>query len=243
MRGYGTLLRKVVVGSAASLVAIAACSESSSVFPTEAPIIQGRGPAELSQSAQGDTFRLSITLDPKKSKTYDLGAGNSLYVPQDGVCDPDKSSYGPTEWDKPCVVGKKPINLTIKAWLNQMGYIRVDFEPALRFSPNGVTLLRMTDSRFATDPRYKIYYCPTLTGRCIDESVTDPTLVTVKVGNIFQRRIKHFSGYNVAARECTDPDCSNSDEVMASVTTIGNRIDGGRAKGVLPPVGRDTIIR
>ena len=45
----------------------------------------------------------------------------------------------------------------------------------------------MTDSRFALDPKYQIYYCPTLMGRCIDESLTDPTLVTLRVGNVFQR--------------------------------------------------------
>jgi hypothetical protein len=241
MRGYGTLLKKFVVGG--SVLAVAACSDTTAVTvpQQEAQIIQGSGPAELSQTGT-DTLKVSLWVDPRYTKSYYLGAGNTLSIPAWSVCDISSSSYGTTEWDKPCTAETQAFTLKIKGWLDQNGNIRVDFEPAMRFVPSAIAtkwvMLQMTDSRFAYDPRYKIFYCPSITSSvCIDEAKTDLSLATIKVGSVFKRRIKHFSGYNVAAREMAD------EMMMMSRTGESPSLDGGRDKQLRLTPGRDTTIR
>ena len=50
-------------------------------------------------------------------------------------------------------------------------------------------------------------YCPTATSGCVNEGLTDASLVTVKdpVTGRLIRHVKHFSGYNVAAGDASDP--------------------------------------
>ena len=65
--------------------------------------------------------------------------------------------------------------------------------------PTKQVTLYLKDKRAATDPTYNILWC--IEGSsCINEAVRDPSLATrhaPRLGFIF-RRIKHFSGYNVA---------------------------------------------
>ena len=61
----------------------------------------------------------------------------------------------------------------------------------------------MPNLQASLDPFFNILYCPTTTSQCKNEAKTDLTLLTVRnplTGKV-TRRIKHFSGYNVAAGE------------------------------------------
>jgi hypothetical protein len=60
--------------------------------------------------------------------------------------------------------------------------------------------LYLFDKGAMKDSTVRIDFCPTDTS-CYDESLTDPSLPTRKdlEHNYVYRRIKHFSGYNVAA--------------------------------------------
>jgi hypothetical protein len=92
-----------------------------------------------------------------------------------------------------------------KAWLDANGHARVDFDRHLRFVPSNNpaqwVVLSFADFQASLDPFFNILYCPTATSACFDESLNDPTLLTVRnpITGRVTRRIKHFSGYNVAA--------------------------------------------
>ncbi len=193
----------VVLGTAAML---AACSENS-VAPREAAsaptsISGGGATAALTSS---DTIRFSITIEPWHQTSYYLGSGNSLIFPAHSLCDVDHSSYGVGEWDKPCVPETSSTTVNVKAWLDSHGHARVDFDRHLRFVPSNNpaqwVVLSFADFQASLDPFFNILYCPTATSACVDESFTDPSLLTVRnpITGKVTRRIKHFSGYNVAA--------------------------------------------
>ncbi|HEY5062492.1 MAG TPA: hypothetical protein VII52_13205 [Gemmatimonadaceae bacterium] len=194
---------------------VAACSDS--VAPRSA---SGGGPAldapetgAVSMSREGwkkpltqtDTDRFSITIDPSAKTSYVLGTGNVLTFPAGSVCDPAQSSYGEGEWDKPCIVARTAITVTVKAWLDATGHPQTDFSPNLRFVPSTLSShwveISFGDSRAAFDPRSAILYCRDPHARCIDEAKKDPSLATTRdplTGKVM-RRIKHFSGYLVGA--------------------------------------------
>ena len=184
---------------------LAACSDAvapHSQSNAAPPVLAGGVMTSLSMS---DTLRFSITIDPSQNSAYYLGAGNSLTFPAGSVCDPALSTYGPTQWDNPCIAATSPVTVSVKAWLNGTGHPQVDFSPNLRFVPStlptGWVNIAFSDYAASLNPLFKILYCSSTTGTCIDESTTDPTLLTVSnpVTGTVTRRIKHFSGYLVGA--------------------------------------------
>ena len=129
---------------------------------------------------------------------------HAIYFPANSICDPETSSYGPTEWDKPCRALRRPIR--IRAELREQdGRSWVDFTPSLRFVPSRdkrdwVLLFMDTDvGRDGVDRIPPILWSPAIGVPGIDESITDPTLRTRwdRQNDGVYRRIKHFSGYNV----------------------------------------------
>jgi hypothetical protein len=186
----------------------AACSENSMAPRTPASqstdtfVYGGGATADLSSS---DTLTFSITIDPWRNTYYDLGSGNSITFPAGSVCDPNKSSYGAGEWDKPCIALTRPLTITVLAWQDRYGHPRVDFSPHVRFVPSSDSRqwvkITFSDLQASLDFTFNILYCPTTSSSCKDESKTDPTLVTYRdpITHKLTRRIKHFSGYNVAA--------------------------------------------
>jgi hypothetical protein len=121
------------------------------------------------------------------------------------------------------------VTVNVKAWLDSDGHARVDFDRQLRFVPSTNSadwvVLTFADLQAAQDPFFNILYCPTATSDCYDESKRDPSLATVRnpTNGKITRRIKHFSGYNVAAG-----DDGSSD----SITTSYNRSGGDRSVSV-----------
>jgi hypothetical protein len=215
------------------LAASAACSDSAVAPPSQpSRAITATGGGASASLSGWDTLRFSFVIDPSRNVSYPLGLGNSITFPAGSLCDPLTSSYGPGTWDQPCTVASGPLTVYAKAWLDASGDPRIDFTPSIRFvptlNPAGWVTLSFTDHSAALNPLSAILYCRTVSSACVDESLTDPTLTTVKdpVAGKLTRRVKHFSGYNVAAGgDCSvtadDPTCSGSVGMSMSMNVIG----------------------
>jgi hypothetical protein len=189
------------------VAAMAACSDSLTAPSTDAPASSGEsyGAGSTQALTRNDTVEFRITIDPSRKTIYNLGDGNTITFPAGSLCDPNRSSYGEKEWDKPCVKATSPLTVNVTAWLDSKGHSRIDFDKHVRFvpssNPSQWVVMTFSDVEASLDPFFNILYCPSRYSRCRDESKTDPSLLPVKqplTGKI-TRRIKHFSGYNVAA--------------------------------------------
>lgn len=194
-----------LVAPVALVSGLAACSDGLGAPQNETPAVESvNGGGSMQALTGSDTVKFSITIDPSRQTTYYLGDGNSLVFPAHSLCDPNKSSYGNGEWDKPCTEATAPVTVGAKAWLDRYGHPRVDFHMRLRFVPSNNPAqwvnLTFADLQASFDPMYNIYYCQSANGSCTDEAKKDPTLLTVHnpITGKITRRIKHFSGYNVA---------------------------------------------
>lgn len=231
--------RLVIVAVAA---ASAACSDALAPTRASAPAasdaaVYGGGANQA--LTRVDTVKFSITIDPSRTTYYELGDGNMLTFPAGSLCDPARSSYGVSEWDKPCTKASSPVTVNVMAWLDKKGHARVDFDQHVRFvpstNPSQWVVITFDDWEAALDPFFTILYCPTSTSNCKDESKKDATLLPMKnrITGKIQRRIKHFSGYNVAAgRDAEDSDGSDA-WWGATVKTTG-RVFVATAMPVVP---------
>jgi hypothetical protein len=139
----------------------------------------------------------SFVIDPSQAQSLSLGASH-LDIPANAVCDLASSSYGVAHWEESC--DAQTDTFTIRAVVRNAAsdHPSVDFEPALRFSPDKQVGLYLFVTNDATlDASRVVKYCNA--NGCIDESVSDPSLVSsVDLENrVVFRRIKHFSGYVV----------------------------------------------
>jgi hypothetical protein len=182
-----------------------------------------------------DTARFDIVIDPWRTSTFSLGAGNYLTFPARSVCDPALSTYGPTEWDKACTPATRTTTIHVKAWLDKNGTPRADFSPNVRFVPSVLPTQWVTltfTSQYAAWYGSNIVYCADPTqpyAKCVNETAADPTLATVKdpVTGRMTRRIKHFSGYSITTGEPCDPSPEDPDCVDAGDGGFMNRISAG----------------
>ena len=180
---------------------IVACSDrSASLGPDVA------GAPSLSR-VEPTATGFQFTVDPTKHETFVYMGEHKIVFPAYSICDPATSSYGPTEWDKPCQPLTTPITIAADT-MTVNGHPHLRFSPDLRFvpsvDPRNWVMLYMKDPS-ASDPLVG----PTLTilweapdGTLIDETLSDPTLVTQVQGSssIVYRRVKHFSGFLVSSR-------------------------------------------
>jgi hypothetical protein len=148
-----------------------------------------------------DTTVTGFTVSPTQSGSYKIAGGHSIYFPAGAICDP-RSSYGVTEWNKPCTPATTAITITAKSYTQANGRPRVDFSPRLRFVPTKTVTLAMLDLGSVLDLSSQILWCPDGSTTCVNEAQTDSTLTTLlnKITGILSRRIKHFSGYAVSGR-------------------------------------------
>ena len=189
-----------------SLAAIAACGESATAPPNR-PIqpAGATGGGSTDNLVPGDTLRFTITINPTTSQSYDLGNGHTVYFPQGSVCDPMKSTYGVGTWDDKCPKLPAPLVENVTAWIDSAGNPYEDFSPGIRFMPTTnpakYVILSFTDPSASANLSMDILWCATTSSPCIDETSTDSTEATQHdpVSGKVWRRIKHFSGYNVAA--------------------------------------------
>jgi len=217
----------VRLGMIAIAAALAACSESSMAPAKQAPqaAVFEHGGGATADLSSTDTLKFSITIDPLHQTYYDLGSGNSIMFPAGSLCDPVRSSYGSNEWDKPCVQATSPVTVAVAVWLDARGHPRADFTPNVRFVPSADSKqwVRITFSDFqaSLDLSFSILYCPSLHSRCKDEAKKDPTLATYRdpITHKLTRRIKHFSGYNVAAGDDSSDDVRDSFQLGLTIDT------------------------
>jgi hypothetical protein len=209
------------------LALLAACGGDQVVQPRQTL----RAPADAPPSADVYVKRIYQNADSTKTMAdftvtpsggwFVLGR-NAIYFPPNSICDPRKSTYGPTEWDKPCPTLTAPIDIhaEMRNDLNDTQWI--DFSPSLRFapapkkgkqtdryvylymySPKAVNADGESEQQFALEmeQRYALLWTPALGVPGVDESVTDKTLKThvYDTYGILYRRIKHFTGYQVGA--------------------------------------------
>ena len=188
----------------ALVAGLAACSDGLVAPQNEAPAGEPvNGGGSMQALTGSDTVRFSITIDPSRQTIYYLGDGNSLVFPAHSLCDVSKSSYGDGEWDKPCTAATSPRPLASRrGWM--LRAIRVSISPCTCAScleqPGAVG--QPDFRRFAGVAGSDLQHL-LLQGRnssCTDEAKKDPTLATVHnpITGKVTRRIKHFSGYNVA---------------------------------------------
>jgi hypothetical protein len=233
--------------------ALAACSDTSTAPQQVAePSVQTAARLGSMQDLAGtDTARFTITIDPSKNSKYNLGAGNSLYFPAGSLCSLS-SSYGKDEWDKPCVKTAAAVDVNVKAWLDRYGNPRVDFDKHIRFvpttNPAEFVMLQFSDRQASLNPFFNILYCPALPGEsgsssCYDESTTDVSLVTVRdpLNGKVTRRIKHFSGYNVAAGEEGEGDGSMFNIANDDFAGMSISVDDFRFNTIDAVRGRYTV--
>jgi hypothetical protein len=224
-----------------AIVSLAACGEAGPTAPARhagslrAPVVAVRPSFDISGLpvellAAGDTAYGTFTVSPSAQRTYMIGGtsgSHAITFPAGAICEPETSSYGPTEWDQPCTPATRDVRISVKAY-RANGSARVDFSPALRFVPERTVTLYLNDAAaartglaggllrgtgseaalasdvdadaWAAAAAFKrILYC-TDAGLCVDESLGDATLETFYDADtqLLARRVKHFSGYTIA---------------------------------------------
>jgi hypothetical protein len=139
----------------------------------------------------------SFVIDPSQAQSLSLGASH-LDIPANAVCDLASSSYGVGHWEDSCDAQTDTFTVTAVVRNAASDHPSVDFEPALRFSPDKQVGLYLYVTNDATlDASRVVKYCNA--NGCLDESLNDASLVSsVDLENrVVFRRIKHFSGYVV----------------------------------------------
>jgi hypothetical protein len=140
----------------------------------------------------------TFEIDPSQDQSLSLGASH-LDIPANAVCDLASSSYGAGHWDEDCSAQTETFEVTAVVRNAASDHPSVDFQPALRFSPDKrVNLYLYVTDQATIDASRVVKYCNA--NGCVDESIADASLASgVDLENrVVFRRIKHFSGYVVA---------------------------------------------
>ena len=180
------------LGAAALLVVLTTACSDDPVSPVAPGAIRG--------ALVADTVVTDFTVASKGGR-FTVGKDMKIEFAKHAICDLATSSYGPDQWDAPCTPASEPVRIRAKSWTDAAGHPRVDFSPAMRFVPTETVRLVIADKKAAFDLSARILYCADGAPTCIDESVTDLSLITYRdpISLTVFRRIKHFSGYNVTA--------------------------------------------
>ena len=140
----------------------------------------------------------SFAVDPTRDQVLSIGA-SQLFIPANAICDLATSSYGPSHWNEDCSLQNEALTITAVVKNAATDHPSIDFQPAMRFSPDKFVSLYIVASDQATiDASRVMKYCNETA--CVNEALTDPELTSnVDVENkVVFRRIKHFSGYVIA---------------------------------------------
>ena len=195
-------MRQQVVGRTLIMTLLAAATAACSNDRALAPAAAGTGLAVRATENGGrtDTSLTTFTVRPGFGIVKTLNGGHQLVISPNAICDLS-SSYGPTEWDQPCATETQTVVITARSWYDAAGHPRVDFQPAMRFNPAAQAVVLYLNDHSATTSGLRIDYCADGALTCVDESVADSSLLTYRNGTngLWYRRIKHFSGYNIAS--------------------------------------------
>lgn len=214
----------------AAILAAAACGESASGPTTprdlspKAPVFDYTATSYVLGLTQQDFVVTSA------GGSFNVGGLYMLNFPANSVCDPARSTYGATEWDKSCITLDEGQAVKIHAVLALTSDgLSIDFTPALRFSPTtsvtistGIfaSLIKANRDYFAKNPSalnpLAILYSSTLGAAGSSDYVRDASIVTnvdLSTGLIW-RRVKHFSGYSMTTGDACEPAPDNPDCVV-----------------------------
>lgn len=187
--------------SAAAFAALAGCSADLPSAPVAAS--PDLAAPSFAKGGNGNDSESSLTLrvNTAVSKMYSLGGQHWVYIPAGAIC-ADGSGYGPEVWDAPCAPATGTIDIPVTV-RTVNGYPAARFDNDVRFAPaadwRGWVVLGLKIQGKLSTEGYGVLYQPTGSTELIDEAATDPTLRAFRMaGNVLGRRLKHFSGYNVA---------------------------------------------
>jgi hypothetical protein len=177
---------------AVATIGLAAACADGNVAPKETAAF--KAPASFTIVDGVQTF----TVSNSEGAVQRLGQ-HVIVFPAGSICDPRLSSYGPTEWDKPCLPLQGSITITATMLRDNENHPYVDFQPALRFAPTKNVMLFLRNGRSSYPTQLSMMVCNALL-LCYDESMNDPSLKPFRVGqtSMIGRRVKHFTGYMIS---------------------------------------------
>src|SRR5688500_2541654 len=91
-----------------ALFAIAGCADSPAAPEATAPV-EAVPTFKVYPTYAEDMKSADVVVEPSGG-WFELGK-HAIWFPRNSICDPEISSYGVTEWDKPCTPIKKPIHI------------------------------------------------------------------------------------------------------------------------------------
>jgi len=215
-----------------ALVSLGACSDSATSPSSATPrALTPSGPAfDFTATSYSQGLAQSEFAVGARGGSFTIAGLYTVNFPENSICDPDRSSYGPTEWDKACTTLSDNQILKVRASLTLTAAgLAIDFSPALRFSP--ATPVTISTDIFASvikgnrDYLLKhpealnplaIFYSSNLGGVVVNDFAGDRSVIThidLTTGRIW-RRVKHFSGYSVVSGESCQPSPDNPDCVQ-----------------------------
>jgi len=233
------LRRYVALLIAGAALIAAACRESVGPKPSAkshdaavAMMVSQPGVTSIRGNRRTEDNAKTFHFDLKpKGGNFHVG-GFTLDYPANAVCDPETSSYGPTEWKNDCETITRPLQVTGKVWTED-GSTFVDFDQNLRFAPGKDVYLtvKIGDIKHQVPQddwkdTYGIWYTVRVgdVRYLINDALDNPELTTVfqtdrkgEATGWVTRKIWHFSGYYVrAGRVCDDAvgDCSAGVELQ-----------------------------
>lgn len=174
---------------------ISACADSSVAPVSPSESLAFTAPANYNVQVGVKVF----TINNGTGGIVRLGEDHVISFQAGAICSL-LSSYGSTEWDKPCMPQWGSVVITATMMRDAEGHPYVDFQPAMRFAPTKQVMLFLRNGVSSEPTQLSVQYCSNL-GRCVDESLNDSSLRPFRVGrtSIIGRRIKHFSGYSISA--------------------------------------------
>jgi hypothetical protein len=200
----------IAIAAVSLLALLSACSDQ----PTgPSSTVRPPNPDVIIDNILTDGLNMDVDFTVTSTGGWYLVGPHKLYFPANSICDPTTSTYGVTEWDKPCSPAVEPVKIHAAVRYDTLtGKPSVDFTPSLRFVPTEESTqwvwlffysddarVEMTDDEIQS--KFKIFWSPAIGLPGVDESLVDPTLKTnvmTRNGMVY-RRIKHFSGYQVGS--------------------------------------------
>lgn len=210
-------MRNNTIFTYGGMILLVACSAADQTAPAVASAEEAGVQAMVYPTYSEDGKSADLIVTPGGG-WFPIGV-HGVWFPANSICDPALSTYGPTEWDKPCTTISQPI--AIRARIEEVGGLPyVVFTPDLRFAPATNRAGKLDPKKFVNLYMYagksalsdagafEIQWVADEASAPVSEDELDPSMKTRRMfhGEVLYRRVKHFSGYLVAAGVDGGPD-------------------------------------